>query len=528
MDVKIKKPAENTEEIRFEDLDLVYVFSFDLGAPVKAKDLGEWFSRSKLVEGIWIPPSEYRPAPEFVRRKAKELEIKNAEKISEEELIKNEKLMEEINRAHAMFLSILSEDCKVCDPEYLELGRYVRLKLTDLNLRIEDPEFSYLNGLRCELYLLLHDAGVGIVTVWIHLNSYLSTDDLIKIENKLDEAKCIIEDSFGSTSNAKSLDEFIFQNIIDPLRTAATFSSEYGGFDAAVNALRRGDITTDKLKKKLRSFYRTIFSFVCIRKHRCQDGCITAEDAVERHSREIYGILMNYENWKYAQTDAIKEVIKNNLSSCVDYVIFVATEASLFIGSVILYERLKSAEDQELEYRRTELNLVLPMEFLLLSDRILDVYISIYRSKLAELRERRRRGEAMKPSEIIEIREELMYGLEEYNNVLFFVKDPHRKIMEHGKESLMLSRKVNTIISGLQELSDMVRTFYEEEILRRQEGLSRMQTILTVLFGIFGVFQALEFLGPMLGLPNAIAITSTIFLPYPIYKLLSSLYGKKR
>jgi len=55
---------------------------------------------------------------------------------------------EEINRALVMFRVILSEDKFAFDPEYLKLGRYVRLKLTDLNVSIRDKELGYLNELK--------------------------------------------------------------------------------------------------------------------------------------------------------------------------------------------------------------------------------------------------------------------------------------------------------------------------------------------------------------------------------------------
>jgi hypothetical protein len=502
MSIKSEEPVASIEGVKFEDLDLVYVFSFDLGAPVKAKDLGEWFSRSKLVEGIWIPPSEYRPTPEFVRRKARELGIKDAEKISVEELMKNEKLMKEINKTHATFLAIISEDREACIPAYLELSRYVRLKLIDLNVRIEDPKFSYLNKeLACELYLLLHDAGIGIITVWIHLNGDLSTDNVIEIEKKLLKAKCIIKDPFGSTFTAKSLDKFIDQSVITPLQVAVAFSSEHRGFDEAIDAWSRGYITPDELEKKLRVSYTVTHVVVCIRKYSCRDECTTAEDAVKRHPREIFGILAQYENWRYARMDfVINEYLRGILSISVDHSISISTGISLLIGSIMLDERLKSVEaqelayqemerdaflmyrptlplvgDYELAYRGIELLVVLPTEFLQLSDMILNVYTSVYRNEFGELRKRRRRGEPVRPSEIMKIREELMDGLEEYNNVSVFAAVPYRKIMEYGKERLMLSDKVNMLLSGLQELSDIARTCYEEEVLRNQESLSRIQ-----------------------------------------------------
>jgi hypothetical protein len=86
----------------------------------------------------------------------------------------------------------------------------------------------------------------------------------------------------------------------------------------------------------------------------------------------------------------------------------------------MLNEELKSVKDkEELEYRRIELALVQPMEFLVLSDMILDVYTSVYQNKFEEVK-KRREGKVVKPSEIEEIKEGLMYRLEEYRNVSLF------------------------------------------------------------------------------------------------------------
>jgi hypothetical protein len=510
-----KEPAES-EEVRFEDLDLVYIFSFDLGAPVEAEDLKEllkWFSEGyKMVEGIWIPPKEFWPTPQFVYRKAEELEIEDAEKTGIEELMKNEKLREKIDSAHAIFREIISEDREAFEPEYLELGRYARLKLTDLNVKVKNPELGHLNELKCELYLLLHSAGVGVLTAWIHLNESFSTDELIKIERELYKAESTIEDSFGNIAEG-TLHEFIRQSVIKPLCAAILLKEEYGSYGMVFGALKKGDITEDKIKEKLRTPYFSVRAVLCTRKHRCSGKCVTAEDALERHLREIAGIFVLHENWRYYREDAAKKDLGENLSSDADYAIFVAGPTSLFLGSVMLDEELKSEEDKELAYRSRELLLVRPMEFLSLSDMILDVYTSVYRNKFKEIKERRKRGETVKPSEIAEIREGLMEGLEEYSNVSLFMTDPEESIMEYGKERLGLSDKVGTLKSLLEELDNMARTFYEED-------LSRKQFLLAILFGIFGVFQALEYLEPKIGLSRAFAITLTIFiLSYLLYGL---------
>jgi hypothetical protein len=531
------RETAGNEEVRFEDLDLVYITSFDLGAPVEAEDLKELLkslSESyKMVEGIWIPPEEVWPTPEFVYRKAKELGIEDPEKIGIEELMKNERLEEEINRALVMFGVILSEDERAFNPEYLKLGRYVRLKLTDLNVSIKDKELGYLNELKYELYLLLHSAGVGVLTARIHLNGNFSTDDLIKIEKKLYEAECMIKDLFGNIEG--TLRGFIVQNIIKPLQAAVLFKDEYGSYDAAFDALEKGDITGDKIKEKLRTPYFLFRRGVCIRKHSCSYKCKTAEEAVERHLREIAGIFGAHGAWRYWREGVAREVLGKNLSGDVYYAMFVTHGgASLFLGSPTLDERLKSKRDEELAYRKRELKLVQPMEFLLLSKMILEVYNSVCRNKFKKIREMRRREETVKPSEIVKIREGLVEGLEEYRNVSLFRADPRRSIMEYGKKRLRLSDEVNILKSLLEELDDMSRTLYEEETLKkqedfsraqvelaaRQEDLSRKQLLLTILFGVFGAFQAMEYLEPRLGFLHAFAVTLAIFtLIYLSYKL---------
>jgi hypothetical protein len=511
------KEQAGSEEVRFEDIDLVYIIPFDLGTPVEVKDPEKLLyllpGIYEIVEGIWIPPGGASPTPRFVYRKAKELKIEDPEKIGVGELMKNKRVMEEIKRVHAMFGAIISADELTFDPEYLKLSRYARLKLIDLSMSIKDKELSYLNELKCELYLLLHSAGVGVLTAWIHLNGNFSTDDLIKIEYELYGAECTIEDPFGNIIEG-TLREFILQNIMKPLHAAVLFKDEYGGYDAVFDALKRGDIAGNKIMEKLRVPYFPVSRAVCIRKHSCNYKCKTAEEAVERHLRELVGISGAHGAWRYYREGTARKDLGENLSGDVHYATLVTTGAPLFLGSATLDEELESVKDKELAYRQRELILVQPVEFLLLSHMILRVYTSVCRNKFEEIRERRKRGETMKPSEIVEMREGLMEGLEEYNNVSLFRVDPNRRIMEHGKERLRLSDEVDMLKSLLEELDDMARTLYEEET-------SRKQTILTAYFGVFGA------LGSLLLLPQPFNIVVTVaFLLYPTYELLSSLYRR--
>jgi hypothetical protein len=206
---------------------------------------------------------------------------------------------------------------------------------------------------------------------------------------------------------------------------------------------------------------------------------------------------------------------------------FISSSGSaLFMGSTALDEYLKSEEYQEIEYRRMELILVQLMEFLQLFDFILDLYDNIYLNKRKKFMERRKRGEIIRPSEVMEIRDALVNVLEEYDNVSVFGADPNGRVMEYGKKRLMLSRRVDRLTLGLQELSDMARSLYEEEISRKQTSISVKHALLTAYFGLFGAIEVLKPLWPVPEPLNTIAIA--IFLSYPIYELLSFLYRRTK
>jgi len=509
--MKVGEIPEISEEIRFEDLDLIYNFSYDLGRPIgkiedlEIEDLEKLFS-SKYKEAIWTPSSDKREFTfEFAHRKSKELGIKDVENAIEKKLEACKRINKELYKATAMFRLIVSKNREAGGLKYLKSGRYIRLKLIDLNFRIEDPEFNIKDlgkELRCELYMLLHISRVAVVTAWIHLNGDLSVEDIIEIEEKkLYNAKCTIKTSLGEEFKGMTLDDFIYYEVITPLRDelkAHTFSLSYYDIKEVYNIEEVYDIV----------------QAICIRKYRCQDGCITAEDAVEKHPREIYGIFKTYRDWRSCGTNIIEEELKN-LSTSVDYAIFVANmlmanEVHLFIGSTALYEKLKSKEDQELAYREYELYLVLPTELLLLSNLVLIVYSSIHQDKLKEIKNKIKGKKDVRSSEIVNIMVELANGVEGFYNTAVFVMDPYRMVMEHGQERL--SREMDKLERKLQDLSSMARTFYEEESLRKQEeslrkqeeslrkqeSLSRMQTFLTfniILLGFMTViFQALQFL----------------------------------
>jgi hypothetical protein len=290
--------------------------------------------------------------------------------------------------------------------------------------------------------------------------------------------------------------------IATPLQAAVLFKDRYGDFERVFEALGKGEIRMDEIMEGLRDKSITWHVIVGVREVECGHSCFTAEDVVKRHVKEVAGILTRSKGWRDYRIDVAEEKLRRNLSSLEASAMYLAIGASLFLGSPKLSKKIEedvsgSPLDKDTAFRRRMLVLVTPVEFLMLSDKILDVYDSFYRKKRENFQERKRGGEAVNPSEYMELRSELTDALEEYRNVAFFIVDPPRSILEYGKEVYRLTEGENVLRSALDELAELAR-----------KRSARSQLLLTVLFGIFGIFTEIEFLEKLVGLTGAAAVAA--------------------
>jgi hypothetical protein len=515
------------EGLTIKDVDLVFIFAFDLGDKVDAKELGEAFAkRYARVEAIWHPPEELGHTSVAIYIAAKKLGLIDGEITLREftdrrladELANDVRVIEGIERLHVLFREMIASHRIALDPEYLELGRYTRFKLVELEAEVVEPDKveaddretqglirGMVRGFRIEPYLLIHNAGIGIVTAWINLKGNFTTDDIITLERHLDEIKLNIKDTLGD-QYAITLLEFVEVAIAAPLGAAALFKDRYGDFKRVFEALGRDEIGTNEIMEKLRDKYTTKHVIVGVREVKCNDGCFTAVNVVKNHLKEVAGILTRYGGWRDYRIDVAEEDLGRNLSSLEPFAMYLTIGASLFLGSPKLSKEIEekaagSPPDKDYKdtaFRRLMLSLATPVEFLVLSRKILDVYDTFYHKKREKFQKRKRRGEAVNPSEYMELRSELTDALEEYRNVAFLKTDPGWSILEYGKERYRLREWEGVLRSAIDELAELARTHYEERF-------AKSQLVLTVVFGIFGIFAEIEFLEKLVGLQWALA-----------------------
>jgi len=557
----MSESAENNEELIIKDFDLIYVIAFNIGTRINIMDL--WLEYAKAsqdfndallnVKAFWYPPlgipiplskiEEGKPSklPSHLKKLLRDKTFLNyinkAVEETKNELIKE--FIERLKREAPLFMELCDVDRIALDPEYLKLGRYIRLKLADFEAEIADSRFKNLETrvgrFRVEPYLLIHGTGVGVMTLWINMKGEFTIDDVIKLSKYLiNNINLRIRDPFGNQREG-TLSGFINVTIIIPLQIIAlfkghdeiiksliktlkiiVFENDGASKGSKINEILRELLRSKKSKRVMRRFfndpykfieenlrtsYASLHAIIGIREPECGDGCLTAEDVAKRHMREIAGILAGNEYWRSYTAETAKEYLEENLSSSKSYVIYLTRFVTLFLGSQKMKEEIYSelklnSDNKDIGFRIYELTTVVPAEFLALSWQILNSYTFLYHKKLAgilrKIKEGSRKGDVVMPSEVVSLRGELLYALEEYYNTLLFKGDPFMKVIEYGKKRWNLSKVVDELKSELNELSTLVRTHYEETILRRQ-------LILTIIFGIFGLFAELDVLTKFVG-----------------------------
>jgi hypothetical protein len=430
-------------------------------------------------------------------------EIENLKKILPKEQGYDEKKGEEMMR-------------KVVDPSYLEQKKSALLKLADLKVKIIDDELRELNDreLACELYLLLHNIGIAVVTVWIHLdNVSLSIDQIIKVikmmTEKFRDAKCFIKKSTNILSQDTNLYHYITNSIVVPLQAAIIFKNEYGGLDKALDEWKERKIAGRDLRKKLRYKGIRVYSMVFIKKYNC--SCKTLKEVVKKHSKELVGILTGSDEWKQYRESTAENMLKIDLSLTKDIAFFMIPDHFLGIFSPSLNDYCKPYEEGD--YISREEDFIVPIELAVLMEMMISAYYFYLTEKMEMYSERN-----APPSEIVLLRKEIEEGLDEYYNIVT-IEEPAITIIKHAREILRISEGVQAIKERLSVLDHYIRTRYEEEVTRKQE-------ILTILLCVVGIPPVIEIVWEKTSSVPLVIISGFIFLMAVIiiYKYYSSIY----
>jgi len=461
---------------------------------------------------------------------------------------------------------MVANDRGFLDREYLRKARYARAKLLNITVEIKDPELRGLlqpvTKIPCEMYLMINNAGTLLIIVWIRLKGCsLTVEDLNRILRELPEAEANISDPLVLTWPI-SLETYIhtvatfpilllasgyidkFKNTLELLKKLSERAASTK--EAIEESARTMKSLMEEWRRRFRYTYCRKYRAIYIREFECPHGCQTTDDVLNRHTKELAALVANFAgDWRDLREDAARANLSENLCHRADVAFFLSRSGALWICSksyaedvertlrdmeriveiaypveelskedlTIIFGELLPLIRAEVIPARAEVAFNAPLEFVLMLDYILDAFDTYLGNRMLAFRQRELEGELIEPSEVIELRNEILDGLREYRNVKLTAAEPAYRIIEYGRKIFDMERKYQSILRDLDELEHRVGTFYREEMTRLEIELSAREVILSILFGIvsaIGISNLIWEIAIGLGLPAWHALMFTI------------------
>ena len=448
------------------DVDLIYLYCFYIGSAFESYDQMLEFGYRLLDEGYAIAL----------------IDIKDRK-------IKPEKrYMDDVD-------VLMEVDNDLFFDEYLDAGRILRLKLRPFYIDdIRDLKIKPVDSVN--VYMLLHISGVVVLTVWVRIRD---TDlDFIDLRGLIN-----ISDSYML---ARLFNNIIKVNLVIMNENKLLNFLGQGNYSHVPNKegnpsyLSFGEILTfyedvihykffeergvkikklDELNQKIKYLYNLEYPILIIR----STNGLKLNDFLENYAEYIYSLVIEETDPELVKkfVPGLKDLVfENNFSYEEDKALFVGCGNALIIISDEFKEYIKEKywvfENELLRYEQED---IVHFEFLILLDQLLEVAYGFISSLPRNI----------SPIQLADIRRELVMYLEEYHSVRMYSYGESREFMEQSKEILGLNYIYDILYEKLDLLDSSINSSF-------QEISTRLQVILTIIFGAFAVAQTIATLYP--------------------------------
>ena len=459
------------------DLDLVWLFSFDLGGPCRP----EAVARRLAQQGLALDMLRFdeKGLPSFASLTEKKPEDKATG------------TPDPLEAPRARMLEIMgSEDLGLFYEEYRRSHSYVRLRLVGFNATFPALESRIPTPIHGEVYALIHQTGFATMSFWLPIRqSSLNLADLISLEQSremmLDVAiwrglaehyakvsvsmSKILKDRLDKSSPRVS----VVTNV-ETLRNMYAFLIVTQGLIGEVSSI-------EELERKLRYYPISAYPVMMIR----NIGGNNLEKFVNDHKFELHGILTKEEHWDWVNGKCVDEALHDNLAWRPDWAVYINSGASLLMTSpsaihrpLRALPRLQVTEPRiELQYRAMDLDVVNIVEMLQLQNIMLRTYDHVIG-----------KGLSSSLSELTDTKKRIAQGLDEYHNIRIWPHKTAQKGVEFGQQIMGIDRIYAVVEEKFKLLEGALRTQYDVR-------LNRLMVAFTVLFGASQVGQLVAVLG---------------------------------
>jgi hypothetical protein len=415
------------------------IYTFDLQKTLDLKRIAKNFIEKKTgYEAIFIPWEEKPISLKEEDNKFSDFDFNDIKKY-----VKDKKL----NKKHKLFVAAIGSEKISLEPRYLNAGKFVRIKLPDIEIQFTSEQLNQLGKMNAEVHLLIYKMGIIIATLYIRppLGKTLNTYQIIEIERRLPD------EEVEANGDKNKLEE----HLLDKLE------------ELFLKELKNVDISVAVRKLKKRWNYPRVKYAVCIRNY-CQGANIVPKE-------EFYGILNAMRGWYLLRE---RKIELKELYNRRDFYIFVGNSGSLFFGLDKFEKHIEETNnifEKETEYSGKlyflytfpeyfEHYIITPVEFLSIIDTMLERYFNIIQDLPKSY---------WKATKFIR---EFFEDIQEYNNITFMRARPIWKIVKDGGESLGIPEMMDAVKAGISTLASVTQ----------QDTL----ICINIAFGIVGVLSA--------------------------------------
>lgn len=355
-------------------------------------------------------------------------------------------------------------------PEYLCSGRISYVELSDLELHIKGTT------LKAHVFLSLHEYGVGnLIFTFPNINgiSFGDLRDLIFLNNIEGEYISCSKSSSGKGS-AKNT-----SNLTSIFRKLLSLLEEETNIEVVKNSAANFRSTMSPLTISEEDYNL----YVCVFISDPGAAFNTPAEFVEKNEKAVFELVAirfhqkDSEKYYFSRNDAYIKSITSKLLGNRRHISYYITEERMTAISLAKYHPELYPYDFEWWVGYLSLLNIVRMQFQLL----FKLYKLLYIREVGE-----------NPTKMIELRQIIMNGLEEYHNLRFPVNERTREFVEHSKEAMNLTRFYDVIQEKLNLFSQSIEEYFDRESQIKSEVTTSAVNLLTIILSLSTAIEIVD------------------------------------
>lgn len=355
--------------------------------------------------------------------------------------------------------------------EFRRLRRSLMIEMFDIHinglLHEGDVILPRNQILRIKPVISIHKLGVGCITIWVNLEKSFNTSTLMKLRN-FQELMTNVHLPFAGFNGDILISDLMRLLIIFILKQLYVNRREVSSINMGRRISQDPDIKSFHQNVcKLISGDMPVLSELDFYPALFMDIDLNNKDMrawVENHASHIRAIITGDLNWDKKKESIVKSLVPDADQSTRDSIIWISdTYGTIkFLSSEMETDRLTSRV-----LSTFELEILLTLRFLL---KKINFNLSANSNTKLSLKT------------IMDLRDNTISSLEDYYNMNISSKETTIKRIEAGKSVININYLYDVTMLKFETLGSKLDTFYQDEIIRRQN-------LLALIFGIFGVAE---------------------------------------